>query len=71
MTIHRHCEDRAPPCKAQIESGYYVTMSRKKVVQKLEDLDELGQFLLEKVSVHVHVLCLFNPPPLIDISVSV
>ena len=38
-----------PPCKAQIESGSYVTMSRKKVVKNLEDLDELTQFLLEKV----------------------
>ena len=47
--VHRHCEERAPPCKAQIESGSYVTMSRKKVVKNLEDLDELTQFLLEKV----------------------
>lgn len=52
--IHRHCEERAPPCKAQIESGSYVTMSRKKVVKGLEDLDELAQFLLEKVSGMTH-----------------
>ena len=49
--VHRHCEERVPPCKAHIESGSYVTMSRNKVVKKLEDLDNLGQFLLEKVSV--------------------
>ena len=49
VMVHRHCEERAPPCKAQIESGSYVTMSRKKVVKNLEDLDELTQFLLEKV----------------------
>ena len=47
--VHRHCEERAPPCKTQIESGSYVTMSKKKVVKNLEDLDELTQFLLEKV----------------------
>ena len=49
VMVHRHCEERAPPCKAQIESGSYVTMSRNKVVKNLEDLDELTQFLLEKV----------------------
>ena len=49
VMVHRHCEERAPPCKAQIESGSYVTMSRKKVVKNLEDFDELTQFLLEKV----------------------
>ena len=49
IMVHRHCEDRVPPCKAHIESGSYVTMSRNKVVKKLEDLDNLGQFLLEKV----------------------
>ena len=48
VLVHRHCAERLPPCKAQIESGSYVTMSRKKVVQKLEDLDDLGQFLLDK-----------------------
>ena len=47
--VHCHCEDRVPPCKAQIESGNYVTMSRNKVVKKLRDLDSLSQFLLEKV----------------------
>ena len=47
--VHRHGEERVPPCKTQIESGSYVTMSRKKVVKNLEDLDELTQFLLEKV----------------------
>lgn len=47
--MHRHCEDRAPPCKAKIASGSYVTMSRKKVVKKLEDLDDLARFLLDKV----------------------
>ncbi len=47
--IHRHCDDRVPPCKAKIESGKYVTMSRKKVITKLEDLDDLGRFLLDKV----------------------
>ena len=51
IMVHRHCEDRVPPCKAHIESGSYVTMSRNKVVKKLEDLDNLGQFLLEKVSI--------------------
>ena len=48
--IHHHCEDRVPPCKAQIESGSYVTMSRNKVVKKLRDLDSLSQFLLDKVT---------------------
>ena len=57
LMVHRHCEDRVPPCKAQIESGSYVTMSRKKVVRKAEDLDNLGQFLLEKVGL---VLSLFS-----------
>ena len=53
VLVHRHCVDRLSPCKAQIESGSYVTMSRKKVVQKLEDLDDLGQFLLDKVGVNI------------------
>ena len=52
IMVHRHCEDRVPPCKAHIESGSYVTMSRNKVVKKLEDLDNLGQFLLEKVNIY-------------------
>ena len=59
--VHRHCEDRVPPCKAHIESGSYVTMSRNKVVKKLEDLDNLGQFLLEKVNYMYlvsHVYCI-------------
>ena len=50
LIVHKHCEDRAPSCKAQIESGNYVTMSRKKVVKSLEDLDDLGKFLVEKVT---------------------
>ena len=49
VMVHRHCEDRVPPCKAQIESGSYVTMSRNKVVKRLRDLDSLSQFLLDKV----------------------
>ena len=54
MVIHRHCEYRTPPCKAQIESGSYVTMSRKKVVKELGDLDDLAQFLLHKVCTTSH-----------------
>ena len=50
IVVHRHCEHRSPPCKAQIESGSYVTMSRKKVVKALDDLDDLAQFLLHKIS---------------------
>lgn len=63
MFAHRHCEDRAPPCKAQIESGSYVTMSRKKVVKKVEDLDDLGQFLLDKVCIcsHVYRMYMYTP----------
>lgn len=49
LIVHRHCDDRVPPCKAKIASGSYVTMSRNKVVKKLEDLDDLGRFLLDKV----------------------
>ena len=48
--VHKHCEYRSPPCKAQIESGSYVTMSRKKIVKALDDLDDLAQFLLHKIS---------------------
>ena len=48
--VHRHCEERAPACKAHIESGVYVTMSRRKIIRKAEDLDDLARFLLEKVS---------------------
>lgn len=58
IMVHRHCEDRVPPCKAHIESGTYVTMSRNKVVKKLEDLDNLGQFLLEKVRHMVLYTCM-------------
>ena len=47
--VHRHCRDRAPPCKAHIASGAYVTMSRKKVIKSLDDIDRLGKFLLDKV----------------------
>ena len=47
--VHRHCKDRAPPCKAHIASGAHVTMSRKKVIQSLDDIDRLGKFLLDKV----------------------
>ena len=48
--VIRHCVERAPPCKAHIESGSYVTMSRKKIIHKPEDLDDLGRFFLEKVA---------------------
>ena len=48
--VHKHCEYRSPACKAQIESGSYVTMSRKKIVKALDDLDDLAQFLLHKIS---------------------
>ena len=50
VVVHKHCEYRSPPCKAQIESGSYVTMSRKKIVKALEDLDDLAQFLMDKIS---------------------
>lgn len=50
VVVHKHCEYRNPPCKAQIESGSYVTMSRKKIVKALDDLDDLAQFLLHKIS---------------------
>jgi hypothetical protein len=50
VVVHKHCEYRSPPCKAQIESGSYVTMSRKKIVKALDDLDDLAQFLLHKIS---------------------
>lgn len=50
IMVHRHCEERAPACKAHIESGSYVTMSRRKIIHKAEDLDNLGRFLLEKVT---------------------
>lgn len=56
--VHRHCGDRVPPCKAQIESGSYVTMSRNKVVKKLRDLDSLSQFLLDKV---MHFISFVDP----------
>ena len=59
IMVHRHCEDRVPPCKAHIESGSYVTMSRNKVVKKLEDLDNLGQFLLEKVHIMQFLLTIY------------
>ena len=46
--------DRASACKARIASGEYVTMSRKKVIKSVEDIDRLGRFLLDKVGwVHV------------------
>ena len=50
VVVHKHCENRCPPCKALIESGSYVTMSRKKIVKALDDLDDLAQFLLDKIS---------------------
>ena len=50
MVVHKHCENRCPPCKALIEYGSYVTMSRKKIVKALDDLDDLAQFLLDKIS---------------------
>ena len=50
MVVHKHCENRCPPCKALIESGSYVTMSRKKIVKALDDLDDLAHFLLDKIS---------------------
>lgn len=61
--VHHHCEDRVPPCKAQIESGSYVTMSRNKVVKKLRDLDSLSQFLLDKVMYSFVVIVVDNPCP--------
>ena len=48
--VHKHCEYRSPLCKAQIESGSYVTMSRKKIVKALDDLDDLAHFRLHKIS---------------------
>ena len=42
--------DRAPPCKARIASGNYVTMSRKKVIKNLDDIYRLRDFLFDKVS---------------------
>ena len=69
--VHHHCEDRVPPCKAQIESGSYVTMSKNKVVKKLRDLDSLSQFLLDKVMysfvVAVVVAVVDNPCPVADL----
>ena len=50
VIIHKHCEYRVAPCKAQIESGSYVTMSRKKIVKTLDDLDDLTQFLMHKIT---------------------
>ena len=65
--VHHHCEDRVPPCKAQIESGSYVTMSRNKVVKKLRDLDSLSQFLLDKVMYSFVVAVVDNPCPVADL----
>ena len=65
--VHHHCEDRVPPCKAQIESGSYVTMSRNKVVKKLRDLDSLSQFLLDKVMYSFAVAVVDNPCPVADL----
>ena len=50
MWWYTNTENRCPPCKALIESGSYVTMSRKKIVKALDDLDDLAQFLLDKIS---------------------
>ena len=49
ILVHKHCQDRAPICRDLSKPGQQVTMGTEVVVRQPEELDELAQFLVEKV----------------------
>lgn len=56
--VHKQCQDKAPLCQNQYEPGRHITMASEKVVSKLDDLDELAQFLVEKHHLCTHQMSL-------------
>ena len=54
---HHHCVSRVSVCPRVIQEGRRLTVSKRKVISCVEDLDEFDQFLLEKVSLRSSMSC--------------
>ena len=52
IKCHRHCAVRAKPCTVVVDTSMVVNRNEK-VVTSIEDVDNLGRFLLEKVIIIV------------------
>ena len=48
LIVHKHCQDRTPVC--ELGPGQLVKRTSEKVVKTADDLDDLAQFLVEKVN---------------------
>ncbi len=55
IVVHKHCQGRVPVCEHPHEPGQLVKMATEKVVSTPDDLDDLSQFLVEKV--HIVATC--------------
>ncbi len=47
LVVHKHCQERAPVC--ELAPGQLVKRTSEQVVKTADDLDDLAQFLVEKV----------------------